>query len=320
MEEVNSKSVEVTNISPNAHEKTVSDFFSFCGKISKLYMKRDEVSQTSSAVVEFETESAAKTALLLTNALIVDRPIVVVSYTFSPTADQSNTELLSRGTAVPESEITQRNFGEVPDEHRSKTSVVASLIASGYIVASDALSKAKDYDEKHMILLQAKVAMEQIKIKAHEIDKQYGISEKATAVKQQAAEKAKKLDGEYKISEKAATAASSVKATAMQASAMAQENPTINSGMDSVKSGWASMTQSVTGFYNDYKEQTAKAIEEKKKEKMTQGGQPPQQGQPQQGQPQQEQPQQGQPPQIVPEVQSDMTEFQQLNAEAQMLG
>jgi len=225
-------------------------------------MKRDEVSQTSSAVVEFETESAAKTALLLTNALIVDRPIVVVSYTFSPTADQSNTELLSRGTAVPESEITQRNFGEVPDEHRSKTSVVASLIASGYIVASDALSKAKDYDEKHMILLQAKVAMEQIKIKAHEIDKQYGISEKATSLGNQIVEETKKIDEKLHISEKVSQAAQSVKTTA----AATAQIPAIKKSVETVKSAADSVSKSVNTFVQDYRDQTNKAIEEKMKE------------------------------------------------------
>jgi len=285
----------VTNISPTANEKTVSDFFSFCGKIKQLYLSKEEGKETNKAVVEFETESASRTALLLTNALIVDRPITVTSY--PPKGETSIPE--SPGTPVSKEHIQNRDFGGVNDDERTKTSVIASMIASGYVLASDALAKAKQYDDEHNISLQIKVGVEQLKVKAHEIDQTYGISEKATAVKQQAAEKAKKIDEEYKISEKASTAASSVKATAMQASAKAQENPTIKSGVETVKSGWASMTQSVTGMYNDYKEQTAKAIEEKKKEKMGQQGvQPPQQG----GQSAQ---QSEQPPQVVPEVQKD---------------
>ena len=78
--------------------------------------------------------------------------------------------------------------------------------------------------EKHNLSLQAKVALETIKVKAQEIDKQYGISEKATAAKTAAVEKAKKLDEEFHITEKAATAANAVKTTVV---ATAQKVPPI---------------------------------------------------------------------------------------------
>eukprot|EP01118_Nematostelium_gracile_P012679 TRINITY_DN4665_c0_g1_i1.p1 TRINITY_DN4665_c0_g1~~TRINITY_DN4665_c0_g1_i1.p1 ORF type:complete len:306 (+),score=111.31 TRINITY_DN4665_c0_g1_i1:53-919(+) len=254
-------SVQVKNISPNANEKTVSDFFSFCGKIVKLYMDKEEGKDTFHAVVEFETESAAKTALLLTNALIVDRPISVVSYN----SDQP--EPTSPGTPVAQEKITHRDFGGVPDSERSKTSVLASLVASGYVLAQDALQKAKTYDDEHNITLQLKVGVEQLKVKAHEIDQQYKISEKAADLKKQATEKAQKLDADYHISEKANAAAESAKANVFAAAAKAQENPTVKSGVDSAKSTWNSVANTVSGMYADYKEQTAKAIEEKKREK-----------------------------------------------------
>ena len=50
-------------------------------------------------------------------------------------------------------DISQKEF-HVADSQRSKTSVVASLAAAGYTVGEDALTKAKAYDEKHMITLQ----------------------------------------------------------------------------------------------------------------------------------------------------------------------
>jgi len=219
---------------------------------------------TSIAIVQFETESAAKTALLLTNALIVDRPISVIPYppkTVTPSEPTS-----APPTPVPEEKITHRDFGGVKDEERTKTSVLASMIASGYVLATDALEKAKQYDDEHNISLQIKVGVEQIKTKAHEIDQQYKISERAGQVKHDALEKAKNIDEAYKISEKATSAANTVKAATIAATMKAQENETIKSGMESIKSGWNSVSSSVTGFYNDYKEQTAKAIEEKKKQ------------------------------------------------------
>jgi len=259
--------VEVKNISPNANEKTVSDFFSFCGKIAKLYLDKVEGKETNRAVVEFETESAAKTALLLTNALIVDRPITVTPY---PAKDSAPTKTEAPGTPVPAEKITQRDFGGLRDEERTKTSVLAGITASGYVLATDALTKAKQYDEEHNITLQLKVGMEQLKVKAHEIDQTYGISEKAASVKLQAAEKAKKVDEEFKISEKASAAADKVKNTATAVAAKAQENPTISSAVGTVKTGWQSVANSVSGMYQEYKDQTQKAIEEKQKKRSSQ--------------------------------------------------
>jgi len=255
-----SKSVHVANISPKANEKTVSDFFSFCGKISKLFLNTSNP-EVSSAVVQFDTESAAKTALLLTNALIVDRPIVVVPYTETPVATAPPLETASQ---VDATNITQKDFGGVPDENRSKTSAVASLLAAGYCLASDALDKAKEYDDKHNISLQAKVAIEQVKVKAHEIDQQYHISEKATAIKTTTVEKAKKIDESYGISTTATKAAQSVTATAAAAAAKVQQNPTVASTIEAVKSSYNTASESVTAAFNDYKQEVAKEIEKKK--------------------------------------------------------
>lgn len=132
----------------------------------------------------------------------------------------------SLGTEVDQSQITQREFN-VPDEERvlttsnanshfyqSKTSVVASLLAAGYSVGADALHSARDFDDKHLISLQAKVAVEQVKVKAHELDKQLGISEKAQAIEKAVNEKVKQLDESWKISEKANLAANTLKNTA----------------------------------------------------------------------------------------------------------
>jgi len=230
-----------------------------------LYFDKEEGKDTNRAVVQFETESAAKTALLLTNALIVDRPIAVVPY---PPKDIPI--INEHGTPVPVEKITNRDFGGSKDEERTKTSVLASLLASGYVLAQDALTKAKQIDDEHNISLQLKVGVETLKVKAHELDQAYHITEKATAMKQTATVKAKKIDEDYKTTEKATQAANTVKTNAIQAAAKAQENQTIKSGVDSMKSGWAAVTQSVSGIYTEYKEQTAKAIEEKQREKAAQ--------------------------------------------------
>jgi len=264
MEIQDSRAVSVTNISPNANEKTVSDFFSFCGKITKLYLKKDEGTDTSSAVVQFETDSAAKTALLLTNALIIDRPITVLPYSSGP-SDTAPVNISSTNE-VPQSQITQRTF-PVADDQRSKTSVVASLLAAGYVLTNDAFEKAKEVDEKHSISLQAKVALEQVKVKAHEIDVQLGISEKASTLQKQATEKVKQIDEQLHISEKATAAANTIKTTATTVANQVAANPTVAKGLSALKDAATSVKTSVESAYEDTREQTQKAIEEKQKNK-----------------------------------------------------
>jgi len=252
------RSVLVTNISPSANEKTVSDFFSFCGKINKLFLKKEEGKDTGSAVIQFETESAAKTALLLTNALIVDRPITVTAYSSTPQvqADQTTPAPIEHGTPVEAQHIAQKDFGDVSDEQRSKTSVIASILAAGYVLADNALEKAKDIDEKTNFSHRAKQTVDSMKVKAHEIDVQYKISEKATAVKNTITESAKKIDNELGLSEKAQLAATVIKSTAQSGMQKLQENSTVKQGVDSVKTAAASVSSSMNSAYNDVKTQT----------------------------------------------------------------
>jgi len=259
------KSVIVSNISPSANEKTVSDFFSFCGKISKLFLKKEDGKDTSAAVIQFETESAAKTALLLTNALIVDRPISVLPYVGPavPAQVEPSSPVPEFGTPVDGSKITQRDFGNVSDDQRSKTSVVASLLAAGYTLANDALDKAKDFDHKHSFSQKAQHAVDVVKVKAQEIDTQYGITNKANAMMNSIETTAKKIDSELHLSERANQAAQAIKQTAQSGLQKAQENPTVKKGVESMKN----TAQKVTQTYNDVKEQTKNEIENKKREK-----------------------------------------------------
>jgi hypothetical protein len=82
--------------------------------------------------------SAAKTALLLTNAVIVDRSIVVEPLTAAHAPPPADAQMAA-------GDIQHKTFA-VDDAQRSKTSVIASLIAAGYSVGTGTLAKAKDYD------------------------------------------------------------------------------------------------------------------------------------------------------------------------------
>eukprot|EP01116_Phalansterium_solitarium_P018702 TRINITY_DN5050_c0_g1_i1.p2 TRINITY_DN5050_c0_g1~~TRINITY_DN5050_c0_g1_i1.p2 ORF type:complete len:284 (-),score=101.05 TRINITY_DN5050_c0_g1_i1:608-1459(-) len=259
MTEDESKTVFVSNVSPNATEKTVSDFFSFCGKITKLYLKQDEGRNTKSAIVQFETESAAKTALLLSNALIVDLPIAVVPY-----SQAAVTAPLA--PAAEPADITTRDFG-VPDEQRSKTSVIVSLLAAGYVVGEDAIQKAKEFDEKHSILLQARIGFETVKAKALEVDQKLHISEKVAAAAHIVEDKAKQVDEKYQVSAKAHQAANVVKDKANETLAKLKENPKFVDGLAKASELADSVKAQVTSKYHDLSQQVSAAVAEKRAEK-----------------------------------------------------
>eukprot|EP01108_Squamamoeba_japonica_P004716 TRINITY_DN372_c0_g1_i4.p2 TRINITY_DN372_c0_g1~~TRINITY_DN372_c0_g1_i4.p2 ORF type:complete len:348 (-),score=168.47 TRINITY_DN372_c0_g1_i4:113-1090(-) len=204
--------VFVTNISPTADHKTIADFFSFCGKISSLSLQvsKDGEDGVQESVVMFESESAAKTAMLLTNAVIVDRSINVAA------ADAAQVNGVPDEAQMESDKIENKEF-HVSDEARSKTSVVASLAAAGYTVGEDALGKAKAYDEKHMITLQLKAGAENLKAKAKEIDEQYQISATVQAGVDKVNAGVKTVDEKYGISAAATAALSTASAVATAA-------------------------------------------------------------------------------------------------------
>jgi hypothetical protein len=65
--------------------------------------------------------------------------------------------------------------------------VIASLIAAGYSLGDDALTRARQIDEKHSISQQIKfgagIIKDQVQSRVSTIDKALGISEKAAIVR-----------------------------------------------------------------------------------------------------------------------------------------
>jgi len=192
----------VTNISPSADEKTVANFFSFCGTILSLRLKTfpQEADKGSEAIVVFETEAAAKTALLLTNAVIADRPISVVPY---GVAEQQGFTLATPGSYHSEihGQDVPNKQGLPPAEQRSKTSVIASLLAAGFTLGEDAIIKARQIDEQNQISSKVVAAAEVAKDKILQIDQQYQISSTIGNVVQNVTAKAKEVDASYHVSE-----------------------------------------------------------------------------------------------------------------------
>lgn len=72
------RAVLVENLSPSITSKTLNDFFFLCGPIQSITLSEPKDGEESlTAVVVFEESSAAGTAVLLTNAVLVGRTITV---------------------------------------------------------------------------------------------------------------------------------------------------------------------------------------------------------------------------------------------------
>lgn len=190
--------VIVNNIAPQTSEVTISEFFSFCGKIVAL--KVQPVDDVLQAVITFESPTAAKTSLLLTNALINDKPIQV-SLAPEEFINTSN-------TTEPNPNIVNKAH-EVPADQRSTTSVIASILAAGYKLNDDALAAAREFDAKLNFTQTASELAQGAKEKIVELDSNLGLSEKLKNVTNVVVEKGKILDQQYHVSQRASEFAAS---------------------------------------------------------------------------------------------------------------
>ncbi|KAL0924151.1 hypothetical protein M5K25_004959 [Dendrobium thyrsiflorum] len=69
--------VQVLNISPATTREDLTMFFSYCGTIDKIQLKKDNDS-SQSAFVTFRQPYAVRTSLLLNDALIGDRHVKII--------------------------------------------------------------------------------------------------------------------------------------------------------------------------------------------------------------------------------------------------
>ncbi|XP_062097433.1 uncharacterized protein LOC133803411 isoform X2 [Humulus lupulus] len=72
--------IQVLNLSPATTSDDLIDFFSYCGTVEnvKLLPSKEKGGSQSAALVAFRQPYAFKTALLLNNAILLERPICVL--------------------------------------------------------------------------------------------------------------------------------------------------------------------------------------------------------------------------------------------------
>jgi uncharacterized protein YoxC len=142
-------------------------------------------------VVTFEAEAAAKTAVLLNNALINERAI---SVTLAPPDFE-----------VPKATVDKEDLPAphtIPADQRSQTSVIASLLQSGYQLGEDTLAKANEFDAEHGISQTLSDTWTSVTSKVNEFDETHGISTKAKELSDGIQTRVSEIDQSLGISER----------------------------------------------------------------------------------------------------------------------
>ncbi|KAI9260703.1 hypothetical protein BDA99DRAFT_512905 [Phascolomyces articulosus] len=153
--------VIVKNISPQSSEKTVKEFFLFCGKIKEFELVKEDEHQT--ALINFERESAAKTAALLSNALIDDSHILAAPY-FESTVS---------GNDEPETQP------ENAQETKPKSRIAAEILANGYLLQDHIVAKGLEYDTKYNLSSRLTGYLQTLQSNVKTFDEKYRIWDKA---------------------------------------------------------------------------------------------------------------------------------------------
>ncbi|XP_024179643.1 binding partner of ACD11 1 [Rosa chinensis] len=238
MEEV--RTVKINNVSLRATDHDLREFFSFSGEVE--YVELHSYNETSQvAYVTFKDASGADTSILLSGATIVDRPV-----TIDMAADYKLPAAVA--STLPAATVNV-NAGGPKDAVRKAEDVVSSMLAKGFILGKDAISKAKAFDEKHQIYSTATATVATL-------DQKIGFSEKLSAGTSMVNDKLRQMDEKFQVSEKTKSAYSAAGQTVSTAGSALMSNRYILTG-----TAWA------TGAYNRAA-QTANEVSQKTKEKV----------------------------------------------------
>jgi len=181
-----SRKIIVSNISASASEKSVKDFFLFCGRIKEFELIKKASSDQQTAYITFERDTAAKTALMLTNAVIGESQIKV--------------SLADDGSSSDEA---PEHDGYLSQEDKPKAAIFAEILSAGYQLHDHILERGVAFDAQYglsnkfkqylaQLQDQLKVLNDKYKVtdRVAELDQKYHVQDNVKRVASQAQDKA----------------------------------------------------------------------------------------------------------------------------------
>ena len=155
------------------------DFFSFCGKISNLSITpvSGSADAEKSATVNFEKETAAKTALLLDNTQLGKSQVHV--------STAANIDQVATAAGSAPTSAAQDDEHHISQDDKPRSRIVAEYLAHGYTISDNAIQQALALDSKHGVSSKFTSALQNF-------DQKYKVTDKSKAV-----------DDKYKVTDKA---------------------------------------------------------------------------------------------------------------------
>ncbi|CAG8435483.1 5747_t:CDS:2 [Diversispora eburnea] len=172
-----SKSVIVTEVASSVSER------------AEFELVKDENSDKQTAYITFEKESGAKTALMLSNAVLGDSQIIVKSA--DDTSDDSYSD-------------------EDSTSSRSKADLLAEILAAGYQLQDTIFETGCELNAKFGVTASLSQYLSTLQSKLLELDEKYKLSEKVTS-------KALELDTHFAIQDTVKSYAAQAQGRAVQA-------------------------------------------------------------------------------------------------------
>jgi len=213
-----------------------------CGAIESITVrpKPNAEDGTLEAIVFFESSGAADTAVLLTNAILVDRNI---SITYFKGTDAKEATAQDAATAAAAS--AEGGNGE-------EKSVWASILAAGYMLGENISNAASEVDQKYGV---TKGFVETV----DKIDQTLGLTTKAAAIGEAVRQKSEELHMHEKLDamgNKMTEAGQSISRGAASMYDSAMQNEYVSSALNTLSgwgsaivSGWMSLTDEANAIY-----------------------------------------------------------------------
>ncbi|KAE8719781.1 Basic helix-loop-helix DNA-binding superfamily protein [Hibiscus syriacus] len=199
--------VEVTGLSPKATEKDVYDFFAFSGAIEHVEIVRSG-EYASTAYVTFGNAYSQETAILLSGATLLDQRVFISRWgqyeeEFDFSGPSRSQEEEANSWQPPLRSQFVSHAGEAVSFAQD---AVKAMLANGYVLGKDALSKAKAFDESHQV-------SETAAAKVAELSERIGLTDKLRA----GVGTVRSVDEKYHVSENTKSAISAAGRTAAAA-------------------------------------------------------------------------------------------------------
>jgi len=233
------KAVFVENLNPTVTTKMLNEFFSLCGTIESITVrpKPNAEDGTLEAIVFFESSAAADTAVLLTNAILVDRSISITYF---------------KGADVKDSEGNGAAGAAAAGGEEESPSVWATILAAGYKIVDGIQNAAMEVDQKYGVRKGFEDTMDKI-------DQSLGLSTKAAAFSNAVHQKSEELHVTEKIdamSAKMTEAGEAIGRTANEMFDSAMQNEYVSSAWSTLSgwgsaivSGWLAVTDEANALY-----------------------------------------------------------------------